>query len=331
MRSSTRSPRQARLAAACLRLPRPLPAAPLLTITALACSPGRPAPLPLPDDHLIIAIADEYGHLNPIARFADGLWDRPPWATSFGLERFAAVPSGDSADWRWPDGRRMWAVPGRESDTLGYPPGPVAVNVPDEWHFYSDSFPQVSLGTLGLELSSGLMCEYSWSVRTQDGWSRRLPRVGDSWAAGVALSRRPSAVLAADARPDLERILEEAGRGRGAGPEVRSTLHLARHLPVRRHDHRCAASPRVRPWPHARGDRTARRQPPGGRRDRARTMLSRLRAPLLAAAICTCSPAPDSPASQPDAAPAPTAPPEAAGRPTPAPHPRPTPAHCGSP
>ena len=212
MRSSTRSPRQARLAAACLRLPRPLPAAPLLTITALACSPGRPAPLPLPDDHLIIAIADEYGHLNPIARFADGLWDRPPWATSFGLERFAAVPSGDSADWRWPDGRRMWAVPGRESDTLGYPPGPVAVNVPDEWHFYSDSFPQVSLGTLGLELSSGLMCEYSWSVRTQDGWSRRLPRVGDSWAAGVALSRRPSAVLAADARPDLERILEEAGR-----------------------------------------------------------------------------------------------------------------------
>ena len=53
------------------------------------------------------------------------------------------------------------------------------------------------------------MCESSWSVRTQDGWSRRLPRLGDSRAAGVALSRRPSAVLAADARPDVERILEE--------------------------------------------------------------------------------------------------------------------------
>lgn len=212
MRPSTRPPR---LAAARLHRPRPLPTTHLLTITALACSPGQPAPLPLPDDHLIIAIADEYGHLEPIARFADGLWDRPPWATSFGLERFAAVPSGDSADWRWPDGRRMWAVPGRESDTLGYPPGPVAVNVPDEWHFYSDSFPQVSLGTLGLQLSSGRMCGYSWSVRTQDGWSRRLPRLGDSRTAGVALSRRPSAVLAADARPDVERILEGIGRRDG--------------------------------------------------------------------------------------------------------------------
>ncbi|MDE2654577.1 MAG: hypothetical protein OXI71_12290 [Gemmatimonadota bacterium] len=194
---------------------RPLPAACLLTITAQACAPGQPAPLPLPDDHLIIAIADEYGHLDPIARFADGLWDRPPWATSFGLERFAAVPSPDSADWRWPDGRRMWAGPGRQSDTLGYAPGPVAVNVPDEWHFYSDSFPHVSLGTLGLQLSSDRTCGYSWSVRTQDGWSRRLPTLGDFRTAGVALSRRPSAILTADARPDVERILEEIGRRDG--------------------------------------------------------------------------------------------------------------------
>ena len=46
-------------------------------------------------------------------------------------------------------------------------------------------------------------------------------------------------------------------------------------------------------------------------------MLSRLRAPLLAAAICACSPAPDSPASKPDATPAPDAPQEAPPPPDP--------------
>ena len=204
MRRSTHHHRSARL--------RPTPLLPvcLLLGTALACSPEPPSPIPLPGDHLIVAITDAYGDLNPIARYAEGIWDRPSWATPAGWDRLAAAPAGDSSTWRWPDGRRTWPVSERPWDSIGHPVQAVAVNVPDRWHFYSDSAQDQPLVTRGLRLADNA-CGISWWVRTQAEWREVFPRLGDLRTAGVSLSRRPTAIPPTDEWPAVERIVEELG------------------------------------------------------------------------------------------------------------------------
>ncbi len=177
---------------------------------AAACS-VQPTPIPLPADHLIVAITDEYGKLVPIARYADGVWDRPPWAIGVGLDQLVAAPADDSAAWRWPDGRRVWTATERAWDTIGHSAQAVAVNVPDQWHFYSDSAPNQPLATRGLHLTPGYACGFAWSVRTHTEGREPFPHLGDFRTAGVSLSREPLAVLAADERPEIGRILSALG------------------------------------------------------------------------------------------------------------------------
>ena len=186
----------------------------MVAVAAAACS-RQSRPIPPPVDHLIVAVTDEYGELDPIARYADGVWDRPPWAVDVGLDRLVAAPAADSTEWRWPDGRRLWPEPARAWDTIGYSARPVAVNVPDEWHFHSDSAPDRTLVTRGLHLSSRA-CGFSWAVRTRTDWTdwgEPFATLGDSRTAGVSLSRAPSAILQADEVPDVERIVAELGLG----------------------------------------------------------------------------------------------------------------------
>ena len=178
------------------------------TLPAACATP--PAPVPPPGDHLIVAITDDYGDLNPIARYADGIWDRPPWATPVGWDRLAAAPAGDSSAWRWPDGRRIWPVSGRGWDSIGHSVHAVAVNVPDRWHFHSDSAQDQPLFTRGLRLTESA-CGISWWVRTQAERREVFPHLGDFRTAGVSLSRRPTAIPPADEWPAVERIVEELG------------------------------------------------------------------------------------------------------------------------
>ena len=175
-----------------------------------ACS-TPPAPVPPPGDHLIVAITDEYGDLDPIARYADGAWDQPPWAVPVRLNRLVAAPNADSSAWRWPDGRRIWPSSARAWDSIGHPVQAVAVNVPDQWHFHSDSVPDQTLVTHGLHLTPMHPCGFAWSVRTRTDRGEPFPHLGDFRTAGVSLSRAPSAVLTADAAPDIERVLSELG------------------------------------------------------------------------------------------------------------------------
>ena len=191
--------------------PRPTPLLPvcLLALTALACTADQPLPTPPPVDPLIVAITDVSGFLTPIGRYADGIWDLPPWAVPFRLESLAAVPVGDSSTWRWPDGRRTWPEPGRAVDTTGFPASAVAVNVPDRWYFHSERIQGMPLGTDGLRLWHH-PCAVGWRVRTQARRSRQVfPDVGDYRTAGVSLSRTPTAVLPAEEWPDVERVVAE--------------------------------------------------------------------------------------------------------------------------
>lgn len=183
----------------------------VVAVAAAACSP-QPHPIPPPGDRLIVAVTDEYGELEPIARYAEGVWDRPPWGVGVGLDRLVAAPGADSSEWVWPDGRRLWPETVRAWDTIGYSARPVAVNVPDEWYFHSDSAPDQTLVTQGLHLSAGV-CGFSWSVRTRTDWGEPFPTLGDFRTAGVSLSRAPSAILPADEAPGIERIVAELGLG----------------------------------------------------------------------------------------------------------------------
>lgn len=193
------------------------PGAPLLLVLlTLACGP--PAPLPPPDDLLVIAAATERGVLIPIARYADGAWDRPPWAGAVEMDRITASPVGETG-WRWPDGRRTWRHPGRAWDTIGRPGHAVAVGVPDTWHLPSGGEQTPPLATLGLSIVKGncysgegpsteLRRSISWAVRTRDPERPAYAAAFDA-PVGLALSRPPTAVLAAGAAPDPRKIQEE--------------------------------------------------------------------------------------------------------------------------
>ena len=129
--------------------------------------------------------------------------------------------------------------------------------------------------------------------------ARRTAGRGDcpAWAtlaagAGVA-SAAVAAVLAADARPDVERILEEV-RQRDEEPAPRHDsrfIWLGIFQSTTRPSVCCIASATVSASCTAvielHGD-----SPRVVAEGRTRTMFGRLRAPLLAAAICACSPAP---------------------------------------
>ena len=150
------------------RNPRSLPL--LLALLTLACAP--PTPLSPPDDLLVIATVTERGVLIPIARYADGTWDRPPWAGTVEMDRITASPAGETS-WRWPDGRRTWHHPGRAWDTIGQPGHAVAVGVPDTWHVYSGTQPAPPLNTLGLSI----VREVATSA-TARRWDSRGPSAG---------------------------------------------------------------------------------------------------------------------------------------------------------
>ncbi|MDE2875723.1 MAG: hypothetical protein OXU69_07240 [Gemmatimonadota bacterium] len=185
----------------------------------LTCGP--PAPLSPPDDLLVIATVTERGVLIPIARYADGTWDRPPWAGTVDMDRIAASPAGGTG-WRWPDGRRTWHHPGRAWDTIGQPGHAVAVGVPDTWHTYSGTEPDPTLTTLGLSIvrgscyigerrSTGLKRTISWAVRTRDPERPAYAAAFDA-PVGLALSRPPTAVLSAADAPDPRQIQEQLRR-----------------------------------------------------------------------------------------------------------------------
>ena len=171
----------------------------LLALLALACGP--PTPLSPPDDLLIIAAASERGVLIPIARYADGVWDRAPWVGKVDMDRLTASPAGETS-WQWPDGRRTWHHPGRAWDTIGQPGHAVATGVPDTWHLFSDTGPAPPLTTLGLSIVTEICYVgegpsrerrkgISWAVRTRDPERPAYVR----GLVGLALSRTPASVL----------------------------------------------------------------------------------------------------------------------------------------
>ncbi len=213
LRSARRNRRRLSAASGSATAVRP-PAHPLL-LALLALSCGPPAPLSPPDDLLVIAAAAERGVLIPIARYADGVWDRPPWAGTVDMGRLTASRAGETS-WRWPDGRRMWHHPGRAWDTIGQPRHAVAVGVPDTWHLPSGAEQTPPLATLGMSVAKGY-CEspsgehrgsIRWVVRTRDP-ERPAYAVGFRPPLGLVLSRPPTAVLEAGDAPDPRRIQEQ--------------------------------------------------------------------------------------------------------------------------
>ena len=189
---------------------------PLLTLTCTA-----PTPLSPPDDLLVIATVTERGVLIPIARYADGVWDRPPWAGTVDMDRLTASPA-DETSWRWPDGRRTWHHPGRAWDTIGHPSHAVAAGVPDTWHVFSGAEPGPPLATLGLSIvrgscyigersSMGMKRTISWAVRTRDPERPAYAAAFDA-PVGLALSRTPTAVLTAVDAPDPRQIQQPLRR-----------------------------------------------------------------------------------------------------------------------
>ena len=195
------------------------PALPLLlTLLTLTCGP--PTPIPPPDDLLVIAAVPDRGALIPIARYAEGTWDRPPWARMVSIDHLTASSSGETG-WRWPDGRGVWQHPARVWDTIAQPGHAVAVGVPDSWLLSPAREPDLPLTTLGLSIAKGscyvgkgpsreLRRGVSWVVRTRDP-ERPFHRTS-SPLSGVALSRTPTAVLAAADAPDPREIRAQLRR-----------------------------------------------------------------------------------------------------------------------
>ena len=192
-----------------------------LVVAPLTPACGPPTPLSPPGDLLIIGTVTERGVLIPIARYADGTWDRPPWAGTVDMDRLTASPA-DESSWRWPDGRRTWHHPGRAWDTIGQPAHAVAVGVPDTWHVFSGAEPGPPLTTLGLSIvrgscyigerrSTGLKRTISWAVRTRDP-ERPAYAAGFDSPVGLALSRPPTAVLTAGDAPDPRQIQQQLRR-----------------------------------------------------------------------------------------------------------------------
>ena len=202
----------------------------LLALLTLACGP--PTPLSPPGDLLIISAVTERGVLIPIARYADGTWDRPPWAGTVDMDRLTASPAGETS-WRWPDGRRTWHHPGRAWDTIGQPAHAVAVGVPDSWHVFSGAERGPPLTTLGLSIvrgscyigegpSRGLKRTISWAVRTRDPDRPAYAAAFDA-PVGLALSRTPTGVLTAGDAPDprqIQQLLRREDPG-GVAPAAR--------------------------------------------------------------------------------------------------------------
>lgn len=192
-----------------------------LVLTALGSGCARPpAPLPTPEDLLVIAAVNRQGTLTTVARYLDGVWDRPPWAGAVEMERLSALPGADGS-WSWPDGRATWDGPGRDLDTLGHPASVVAAGVPDSWHIYGAEQQDMQLETFAVRLANKSCYGIGWVVDTQEGGpfaADLFPYRGLFNAAGVALSRPPTAVLSAADVPAGGRIREELGFGDGQGP-----------------------------------------------------------------------------------------------------------------
>ena len=181
---------------------------PLLTLVlaTLACSsPQRP-----PDDLQMIGVVSTSGTLTPIARYANGIWDIPPWALP--ARRLFAATDGNGT-WRWPPANQIWRASGRGID-VGRPPGTVAASVPDSWYFFSQSDHGRVVPTLSLRLASDVWSgDIRWVIATREGDPRAFP------IRGVALSREPSAVLDTEAHPDVELLRDQLECADASRPE----------------------------------------------------------------------------------------------------------------
>ena len=187
----------------------------LVSVAALGCAQEQTPPPP-PANPQLIAIVDTRGTATPVARYAGGVWDRPPWATPAELTRFAATSDGDG-DWRWPDAARVWQGSEQELEALGSTPNAVATGVPDSWFFFSETERALPLAIRSMNLAMDGCNRMWWVFRMQEGVTIPraapgvLPDMSDDGIAGLALSRMPSAVLSRNDIPGIEQIRERLG------------------------------------------------------------------------------------------------------------------------
>ena len=76
--------------------------------------------------------------MAPIARYADGVWDSPPWAGIFVLEQNRGGPHAEG-EWSWPDANQLWQNEARDLDTVARAPDVIATGVPATWFLFSET------------------------------------------------------------------------------------------------------------------------------------------------------------------------------------------------
>ena len=184
-----------------------------MVLAVPACSPQPPQPPP--PDLQMVAVVSTSGTLTPIARYANGTWDIPPWSIPAKLDRLVATSDVDGT-WRWPLAHQVWQAPGRDLD-MGRPPGTVAAGVPDTWHLFSRTDQGTLLPTLLLHMVSDVCSgEIRWVIATREGKPHgQLPFPIE----GVALSRKPSAVHAREDFPDIEQLRDQLDSADAPLPE----------------------------------------------------------------------------------------------------------------
>ena len=136
---------------------------------------------------LWIAVAYREGDLVPVARYADGVWDSPPWSGEV-LEDI------------------------EDLDTLGRSADVIVASLPASWSLFSPAHQGLLLKTVSVRLATN-QCSLHWVIVTDRD---SLPGFGEERisfreVSGVALSLAPSAVLSEGDLPDVEKLRKDLG------------------------------------------------------------------------------------------------------------------------
>jgi len=177
----------------------------LLTLAALCVvSGGWAAALPGADP-LWVALVQADGALTPIARYRNGVWDRPwppPFRPVLRVDSAGVIRPQLMA--RWDVGREPWALPVEVAESRD-----IRLTAPLTWQLYAETESRGALAVRYLRLQP-VQCLREWVLETD---RRDLPELdlrAHRKLAGVAFNRAVRAVPEADI-PGLDRIREDLG------------------------------------------------------------------------------------------------------------------------
>lgn len=154
-------------------------------------------------DPLWVALVQEDGALTPIARYREGVWDRPwppPFRPGLRVDSTGALRPQLMAGWEI--GREPWALPVEVAESRD-----VRLTAPLAWQLYAGTESRGALAVRYLRLEP-VQCLHEWVLETDRGDLQALDLRVHRKFAGVAFNRPVEAVPEADV-PGLDRVMEQ--------------------------------------------------------------------------------------------------------------------------